>query len=173
RFRIAGMEQMRRFHRAVINQQLQAWLPVVFLVALALYAIWPWLPLPARAAPVRTIVVYGFSILGDTIDGAIFPAFQQQWQAQTGERVELISSFAGSGTITNQLVMGVPAQVALLSLELDAQRLAAAGVVAPQSWRSLPHNGIVNRTPFIILLRPGNPKGIHDLAHLARPGIGP
>ena len=31
---------------------------------------------------------------------------------------------------------------------------------------------MLNRTPFIILVRPGNPKGIHDFRDLARPGIG-
>ena len=49
---------MRRFSRAVLVSQLQAVLPFVFLAALALYAIWPWRPLPARAAPGRTIIVY-------------------------------------------------------------------------------------------------------------------
>ena len=43
--------------------------------------------------------------------------------------VEFLSSFAGSGTVTNQIIMGVPAELALLSLESDADRLAAAGVV--------------------------------------------
>jgi sulfate/thiosulfate-binding protein len=163
---------MRIFKRAVFVKKIQALIPIVFLGALGLYAIWPWLPLPARAAPSRTLILYGFSILGDVMNDAVFPAFQADWQSQTGERVELISSFAGSGTVTNQLIMGVPAQLALLSLELDANRLSAAGVVAPQSWRKLPNNGIVNRTPFIILVRPGNPKGIHDFADLTRPGIG-
>ncbi|MFN8475865.1 MAG: substrate-binding domain-containing protein [Anaerolineae bacterium] len=140
-------------------------------LALLLYVVWPWLPLPARATPPRTIVFYGFSILGDTMNNAIFPAFQKEWAAKTGEHVEFISSFGGSGTVTNQLIMGVPAHAALLSLESDAQRLAAQGVIPPDSWRSLPYGGVVNRTPFVILVRKGNPKGIHDFADLARSGI--
>jgi ABC-type sulfate transport system substrate-binding protein len=62
--------------------------------------------------------------------------------------------------------------VAILSLELDAQRLAEAGRVGEGAWRSLPHHGILNRTPFIIMVRPGNPKGISGFADLARPGVG-
>jgi sulfate transport system substrate-binding protein len=31
---------------------------------------------------------------------------------------------------------------------------------------------VVNRTPIVILVRPGNPKHIHDFSDLARPGIG-
>ena len=69
-----------------------------------------------------------------------------------------VSSFAGSGTITNQLILGVPGELALLSLELDADKLAERGVVAAGSWRRFPFGGVVNRTPFIILVRRGNPE---------------
>lgn len=155
----------------VLIRRLQTILPLAFLAGLGLYALWPWLPVPGRAAPPSTVVFYGFSILGEVMNQGVFPAFQRQWQEQTGERVEFVSSFAGSGTITNQIIMGVPAQMALLSLELDAQRLAGANVLPPESWHSLPHRGVVNRTPFIILVRPGNPRGIRDFADLARPGI--
>src|SRR6266496_801526 len=109
----------------VLRQRLWGALPAVWCGVLLLYAIWPWVPLPRRAAPPRTIVFYGFSILGPVMNEAIFPAFQEQWRTQTGQRVEFISSFGGSGTVTNQLIMGVPAEMALLSLELDAQRLSA------------------------------------------------
>lgn len=144
------------------------WLTIL---GLGLYALWPWLP-GVRAEPTRTIVFYGFSILGEVMNRAIFPAFQAEWQARTGERVEFVSSFAGSGTITNQIVMGVPAEVALLSLELDALRLVEAGVLPAPTWRNLPHSGVVNRTPFIILVRSGNPLSITDFADLTRPGVG-
>jgi sulfate/thiosulfate-binding protein len=139
--------------------------------ALLGYAVWPWTPMARLARPPRTIVFYGFSILGDVIDHGIFPEFQRQWRERTGERVEIVSSFAGSGTVTNQLILGVPAHLALLSLELDAYKLAEAGVVASESWRRLPFGGVVNRTPLIILVRPGNPKGIRDFRDLARPGV--
>jgi len=158
--------------RRVLRERLPGFLSVAFLGALLTYALWPWLPVPDREPPPRTIVFYGFSILGEVMNQAIFPGFQKAWRARTGEHVEFISAFAGSGTVTNQLIMGVPADLALLSLELDAQRLAEAGVVEAGSWRALPHQGIVNRTPFIALVRPGNPKGIRDFADLARPGIG-
>ena len=69
--------------------------------ALFAYAVWPWTPMARGARPPRTIVFYGFSILRDAIDKGVFPEFQRQWRERTGERVELVSSFAGSGTITN------------------------------------------------------------------------
>jgi sulfate transport system substrate-binding protein len=117
------------------------------------------------------VVFYGFSILGEALNEDVLPEFARQWRQRTGERVEFITSFAGSGTVTNQLTLGVPAELALLSLELDAERLAAAGVVAPGSWRRLPHGGVVNRTPFVLVVRRGNPLRIHDFSDLARPGV--
>jgi sulfate/thiosulfate-binding protein len=119
----------------------------------------------------RQIVFYGFSIMGEPMEKGVFPEFQRYWRQKTGERVEFTGSFSGSGTVANQIVMGAPGEVALLSLELDAQRLAEAGASSGESWRKLPHGGIVNRTPFVILVRPGNPKQIHDFSDLARPGV--
>src|SRR5262245_25745589 len=128
--------------RRLLFRRMQTTLPVIFLAALGLYALWPWLPRPGKSSPTRTIIFYGFSILGEVMNQAVYPAFQRQWEARTGEHVEFISSFAGSGTVTNQLIMGVPAHLALLSLELDAQRLSAAGVIGSESWNRFPHRGV-------------------------------
>ena len=146
-------------------------LPVLLLGGLFVYAVWPWLP-GVRGAKVRTVVLYGFSILGEMMNDAVFPAFQAEWEARTGEQVEFIAAFSGSGTITNQMILGVPAEVAILSLELDALRLVNAGVLSAPTWRDLPHGGVVNRTPFIILVRPDNPQAIGDFADLTRNGVG-
>jgi sulfate/thiosulfate-binding protein len=162
----SGMKAVRALQRVAARA------PAAFLALLLLFAVWPWLPLPGRGARPRTVIFYGFSILGEVMNEGVFPAFAREWQARTGEKVEFISSFAGSGTITNQLIMGVPAQLALLSLELDAIRLEKAGVTPPRAWREMPEHGVVNRTPFIMLVREGNPRGIHDYADLTRPGVG-
>ena len=145
--------------------------PAIFLAALLGYAAWPWLPFTRAETTPPTIVFYGFSILADVCQEAIFPAFQKLWAAEGGGRVEFASSFGGSGTVTNQVIMGVPAQVALLSLESDADRLADAGVVPHDSWKRLPNAGVVNLTPFVILVRPGNPLGIRDFEDLGKPGV--
>jgi sulfate transport system substrate-binding protein len=154
-----------------LGSRLRAGLLLAAGAALLLYALWPWLPLPGRPARPRTVVFYGFSILGEAMNRAVLPEFARRWRAQTGERVEFVTSFAGSGTITNQLTLGVPAQIALLSLELDAERLAKAGVIPAGSWRRLPHGGVVNRTPFVLVVRKGNPLKIQDFADLAKPGV--
>ena len=141
------------------------------LAGVLVYLLWPWLPLGSGTGS-RTITLYGFSILGEAINEGVFPAFARHWYEKTGEKVELVSAFAGSGTVTNQIRLGAPAQVAILSLELDALALQEAGLVDQPAWRSLPYQGVLNRTPMVILTRPGNPKKIRDFADLAAPGVG-
>src|SRR5574341_1330952 len=160
-----------------MGRQAATWLPLVqraaiwgLLSALLVYAAWP--TLPWGRSRTRTVVVYGFSILGEVMTEGIFPAFQAQWQQRHGQRVEFISAFASSGTVTNQLILGVPGGVAILSLELDALRLADRAVVRGRTWRNLPHQGVLNRTPFIIMVRPGNPRRVRDFDSLAAPGVG-
>lgn len=150
---------------------LQRLMVAILLAALALFILWPWLAAASRPKT-RTVIVYGFSILSEVMNDKILPAFQVQWERQTGERVEFITSFAGSGTITNQIVMGVPADIAILSTELDAFRLVDSGVLQQGSWHQLPQRGILNRTPFIILVRSGNPNNIHGFSDLTKPGVG-
>jgi sulfate/thiosulfate-binding protein len=118
----------------------------------------------------RTITVYGFSIMKESLEKSIFPAFAAKWKQEHGEDVKFVSSFAGSETVTNQILQGVGADVAILSIERDVDRLQQAGFV-PAAWHDLPNSGIVNKTPFLILVRKGNPKGIHDFADLAKPGV--
>ena len=96
-------------------QRVKGAFAVVVMGGLLLYGSWPWLPLRARATVPRTVVFYGFSILDHSITNDVFPEFRGRWMAETNERVEMISSFAGSGTVTNQIIMGVPVELARVS----------------------------------------------------------
>ena len=116
------------------------------------------------------ITLYGFSIMKEPLEKAIYPAFADKAKREHGIDIRFTSSFAGSETVTNQILQGVKAQIAILSIERDADRLRQAGLVT-SDWRLLPQHGIVNKTPFVILVRKGNPKGIHDFSDLAKPGI--
>src|SRR5947209_15782483 len=127
-------------------------------------------PKPPAGAGARSITVYGFSVMKEVLEKAIFPAFAAKWKQERGEDVHFTSSFAGSETVTNQILQGVEAEVAILSIERDVDRLQQGGVVT-SDWRSLPSHGIVNKTPFVIIVRKGNPKAIHDFRDLAKPGI--
>jgi sulfate/thiosulfate transport system substrate-binding protein len=116
------------------------------------------------------IIVYGFSILAEPLRDEIFPLFRRKWRAETGHDVEFLDSFAGSGTIANQIVNGTPVDIAILSHPGDADRIFQARMTS-KDWRDAPHGGILNRTPFLIAVRRGNPKGIRSYADLGRGGI--
>jgi sulfate transport system substrate-binding protein len=124
---------------------------------------------PSDAGGVN-ITLYGFSIMKESLEKAIYPGFAAKWKQEHGQDVHFTSSFAGSETVTNQILRGTPADIAILSIERDAQRLKKDGFVT-SDWHSSPHKGIVNKTPFVILVRKGNPKGIHDFADLGKPGV--
>ncbi|MGH9929069.1 MAG: sulfate ABC transporter substrate-binding protein, partial [Pyrinomonadaceae bacterium] len=116
------------------------------------------------------LTVFAFSIMKDPLEKAIFPAFIAKWKKEHGVDVHFTSSFAGSETITNQILQGVGAHVGIFSIERDVQRLSQGGFVTA-NWRALPYQAVVNRTPFVIIVRKGNPKGIRDFPDLARPGV--
>lgn len=129
------------------------------------------LPQPPSERSGINITIYGFSIMKESLEKGVFPGFAAKWKREHGEDVHFTSSFAGSETVTNQILQGVKAEVAILSIERDAQRLQRAGFVTTD-WHTFPSNGIVNKTPFVILVRQGNPKGIHDFPDLAKSGVG-
>jgi sulfate transport system substrate-binding protein len=106
----------------------------------------------------------------EALEKGVYPGFIAKWKSEHGTDVNFTSSFAGSETITNQILQGVKADIAILSIERDADRLKQGGFVT-SDWHASPNKGIINKTPFVILVRQGNPKGIHDFADLAKPGV--
>ena len=128
------------------------------------------LPKPPAEGGDITITLYGFSIMKESLEKAVFPGFIARWKQLHGQEVRFQSSFAGSETVTNQILQGAPAEVAILSIERDAQRLKNSGFTT-SDWHSFPSGGIVNKTPFIIIVRKGNPKGIRDFPDLGKPGV--
>jgi len=149
----------------------RSWKRPVWFVALLSVLFTSCLPSsPGDAKGGQTITLYGFSIMKDALEKDIFPAFKAKWKAEHGQDVEFVSSFAGSETVTNQILQGAPAQIAILSIDRDAQRLKEGGATA-SDWHSLPNHGIVNKTPFVILVRKGNPKAIKDFSDLGNSGI--
>lgn len=118
----------------------------------------------------RIVVLYGFSTLDRVMEDGLLPAFRARWLDQRGEAVEFVTAFAGSGAITDRIIAKYPAEVAVLSSELDAYHLAYSAVRF-ESWRELPHRGVVSRSPLVIVVRAGNPKGIREFADLAGEGV--
>src|SRR5688572_17862799 len=129
------------------------------------------LPKPPSESGDLNITLYAFSIMKESLEKSIFPGFAAKWKQSHGQDVRFTSSFAGSETITNQILQGVNADIAILSIERDVVRLRDGGFVTAD-WRNHPYKSVVNKTPFVIVVRGGNPKGILDFVDLAKPGVG-
>jgi sulfate/thiosulfate transport system substrate-binding protein len=141
---------------------------IVLLTLIGVNACLPQSPMESGSG--LNITLYGFSVMKEPLEKVIYPAFAAKWKAEHGVDVHFTSSFAGSETITNQILQGVKAQIGIFSIDRDPQRLKERGLVT-SDWHALPQKSVVNKTPFVILVRKGNPKGIQDFADLAKPGI--
>lgn len=126
--------------------------------------------LPAEDPP-RVISLYGFSILGSALEDGVFPAFRDEWEKRTGERVQFAATFAASGRLVDEILREVPVDVAILASEIDADRLGAHGFLLGRPWGALPNGGVPCRTPLVLLTRPGNPLGLRSLADLGGDGV--
>lgn len=123
-----------------------------------------WFP-PSRQ--VRVVVLYCFSALDDAMQDRLLPAFRDRWQREEDEIVEFVATFSGSGDITKRILAEYPAQVAIVSSELDAHQLPTPW----RSWKELPQDGILARSPLVIVVREGNPLAIRDFADLGGEGV--
>ena len=171
RQRLFGLSRQMRRWQPLMRKTTSQSVPFIRIAALVLVLVaCSCLPKPPAESGDITITLYGFSIMKESLEKAIFPGFTAKWKQQHGQVVQFQSSFAGSETITNQILQGAPAEISILSIERDAQRLKDGGFVIAD-WHSLPAQGIVNKTPFVIIVRKGNPKGISDFPDLAKPGM--
>ncbi len=125
----------------------------------------------SQVQDMKTLVLYCFSTMQEAINDGIIPAFQVEWEQKTGERIEFITSFAGSGTITNQIIRKLQPEIAILSSELDALRLREHGIRMIPSWHDLPFRGVVTTSPLVFVVRHGNPLKIHDYENLLKKDI--
>jgi sulfate transport system substrate-binding protein len=118
----------------------------------------------------QTIVVYGFSVQEEVMTQDILPAFRSHWREQTGQEVNFQTVFTSSEEITEAIIGGARADVALLSNEQHAVWLRINDCVETD-WHTFPNQGIISRSPMVIVVRSGNPLGIEDWADLTDPGV--
>lgn len=131
-------------------------------------------PAVGNGEPAKVLTVeIGLSsccVTEDVMTAEILPLFQEYWLAKTGQKVEFVPTYAGSGTLTNQLAGGTPNQVAILSTELYALRLRDEGFTSTD-WTKLPNNGTVAKSVMVLMTREGNPKNLRTFEDLAKPGV--
>ncbi len=112
------------------------------------------------------LVVYGLSTQEEVFTESVFPAFERVWEAETGQDLTIEGVFGPSGTLARQIVLGAPADVALLS---NAQHVTWLKVGRRVREKTQPST--YGCTPIVIVTRPGNPDGITVFGDLTRPGL--
>lgn len=161
---------MRLFRR---SRQLHGWLAVLMLAVLTLTAAGCGNEQEGSTAAAQqgdlTLVVGAYSVAKDAM-GEILPLFAEEWQAKTGQKIVFQESYEASGTQARAIAGGFEADVTLLAMEGDVEKLVKAGLVE-KSWKGRGEAGMVTRSVVALGTREGNPKGIHDFADLAKPGV--
>ncbi|WP_092606320.1 sulfate ABC transporter substrate-binding protein [Raineyella antarctica] len=122
----------------------------------------------AAATPVSGPVLnlYAYSVAKPAYD-----ALTQAYAATPeGSQVTLLTSYGASADQSRKVAAGAPADIVSFSLTPDVTRLVDAGLVA-KDWNAGPTAGTPLTSVVVLVVRPGNPKGIHDWSDLLRPGI--
>ncbi len=110
------------------------------------------------------LVVYAFSTQEEVLSQAILPAFERAWEAETGLDLRIESVFGPSATLAGQIMLGAPADVAVLSNAHHVTHLKAGRSVDRETQPV-----IIGYTPMVIVTRAGNPMGIAEFADLSLP----
>jgi sulfate/thiosulfate-binding protein len=97
----------------------------------------------------------------------LIPAFEA---TPAGKGVSFSQSYGPSGEQSRAVANGLHADVVNFSLEPDVERLVKSGMVA-SSWNQNPTHGFVTNSVAVIIVRKGNPKGIHNWSDLVKPGV--
>lgn len=159
---------MKLFRR---SRQLHGWLAVL-LLALTLTACAAEEKSTATDAGAKgdvTLVIGAYSVAKDAM-ADILPLFAEKWKAETGQTIAFQQSYEASGTQARAIAGGFEADVTLLAMEGDVNKLVDAGLVNP-SWKERGQKGMVTRSIVVMGTREGNPKGIKDFADLTKPGV--
>ncbi|GAA2018907.1 sulfate ABC transporter substrate-binding protein [Terrabacter terrae] len=120
----------------------------------------------AAAAATSTVNLYAYSVPKVAFD-VLIPAFQK---TPAGSGVQFQQSYGASGDQSRKVAAGAAADFVNFSVEPDVTRLVDAGLV-DASWNANEHKGIPFGSVVTMVVRKGNPKGIHDWDDLLKPGV--
>ena len=114
----------------------------------------------------ETVQFYGYGVAKVAYEKVI-PAFQQ---TPEGTGVQFQESYGPSGDQSRKVASGSPADFVAFSVEPEITRLVDAGLVSPD-WNAGEYKGVPFGSIVVMVVRPGNPKGINDWPDLLEPGI--
>jgi sulfate/thiosulfate transport system substrate-binding protein len=97
----------------------------------------------------------------------LIPAFQK---TAAGKGVGFSQSYGASGDQARAVASGLPADVVEFSLAPDVDKVVKGGLV-DSNWAHNKWHGFVTNSVVTLVVRKGNPKGIHDWSDLVKPGV--
>lgn len=97
--------------------------------------------------------------------------FQEYWEKEKGQKVEITQSHGGSGKQARSVLEGNEADVVTLALEGDVDELKNAGLIEDGWVDEFPKNSAPYTSTIVFLVRKDNPKNIKDWDDLVKPGV--
>jgi sulfate/thiosulfate transport system substrate-binding protein len=121
-------------------------------------------------SPVLTLAAYSnpYDAYGKLTSSS--GTFATDWKAKTGQSIIFQMSFGGSTTQAENIVNGFPADIYASSLDPDVSMVQKAGLIT-HDWLKDPDQSVVATSVVGFMVRPGNPKGIHNWNDLTKPGV--
>jgi sulfate transport system substrate-binding protein len=107
--------------------------------------------------------VVGYSTPESVYQEDLEPAFQK---TSAGNGVSFSNSFGASGDQSRAVVAGQPASVVHFSQAGDMERLVEEGELVSKDWEKQPYGGIATDSVVVLVVRKGNPKGVHSFDDL-------
>ena len=96
--------------------------------------------------------------------------FATDWKDQHDQSLIFQMSFGGSTTQAQNIVNGFPADIFAASTATDVEMVQKAGLIT-HDWQNDPDGSVVATSVVGFMVRPGNPKHIHDWSDLTQPGL--
>lgn len=117
-----------------------------------------------------TLTIGAYSTPQEALD-KIIPLFQKEYKQKTGETIKFKESYQGSGSQTTSILNGYEADIAILSVKGDMDKLVAAGLLT-NKWTNGQYGGMITDSVDALGVRKGNPKNIQDWTDLTKSGVG-
>jgi sulfate transport system substrate-binding protein len=103
--------------------------------------------------------------------GKLTSTFASDWkESHNGQGLIFQMSFGPSTTQAENIANGFPADIYASSLAPDVELVQKAGLLT-HDWTKDESGGIVQAGAVVFVVRPGNPKSIHNWSDLAKPGV--
>ncbi len=113
----------------------------------------------------KSVNLVAYSVPKPAYD-ALTTAFGQTSQ---GKDVKITASYGASGTQATAVTNGQKADLVNFSVGSDMKKLVPTKVA--EGWDSGPTKGVISDSVVVIVVRPGNPKGIKNWEDLIKPGV--